>query len=34
VCPGLPLNAVYALDELPAELAHSAAENAAHYGKN
>jgi NAD-dependent dihydropyrimidine dehydrogenase PreA subunit len=32
--PVCPSNAVYPLDELPAELAHFAAENAAHYGKN
>jgi len=32
--PVCPSNAVFPLDELPAELAHFAAENAAHYGKN
>jgi hypothetical protein len=32
--PVCPTNAIHPLDELPAELAHFAAENAAYYGKN
>jgi NAD-dependent dihydropyrimidine dehydrogenase PreA subunit len=32
--PVCPSNAIHPLDELPAELAHFAAINAAHYGKN